>query len=167
MGKHRKTPLLKLVDQGKARLVERVVQGVDLGDGNIRWLQDHDEEVMDGHIGVYDERGVIDVRKVEGRASKKFKEFFRKARTVGGVLERLIGLAPLRALLKKKRVNIEGIEEGLEVLNRGSTEQRIRWVISQVPNDDVQDVYELLEAAFADGVITQLEWERILTRAGV
>ncbi|GAG21492.1 unnamed protein product, partial [marine sediment metagenome] len=106
-------------------------------------------------------------RKVESRASKKFKAFFRKARTVGGVLERLIGLAPLRALLKKKRVNVKGIEEGLEVLNRGSTEQRIRWVISQVPNDDVQDVYALLEKALEDGVIDQSEWERILTRAGV
>ena len=168
MGQHRKTDLLAKVDAGAARLVERVVQGVELQGGNIHWLQDHDEEAMDSHIGVYDIKGVIVAKKVESRVSRAVDRFFKEARTVGSAIEKLIALPFIRALLEKEDVDIKKIEDGLEALNRGTTEDRIRFVMRQIDDDHkIKGLYNLLEKALEDKHIDQFEWDVILERAGV
>jgi hypothetical protein len=167
MGKFTKTELLKRVAAGEADLVEHAVKGVQLEDGNIHWLQDHDEEAMDGFIGTYDERGVIENRKVEGRMQQKARAFFKKQRTIGATIEHLLNSPLIAGILKDKGVKVDSIKKGLEILNWGSADARIKYIIRKVGSERANEVYAAIEAARDDGKITKDEWLSILRKAGV
>ncbi len=168
MGQYRKSDLLKRVAAGTAELVEHTVRGVQLEDGNIHWLQDNAEEAMDRFIGTYDERGVIESRRVDSRGiAQTAKSFFRKQRTVGAAIEHLLGNPLIAEILKSKGVKVDSIRKGLEILNWGSAEARIKYIIRKVGSERANEVYAAIEVARADGKITQDEWLNIIRKAGI
>ena len=165
MGKPTKSQALAAVGRGEAREIEHLVRGVEYPDGNIFWLLDHSEETMDRFVCTYDEQGVITNKKYESKATKEFKRFFGRVRSVGSAIERLIGKPFMRALLLNAGVDVSKIQAVLKILNHGTSEQRRRYIIRELGSSRANLVYDLVERARADGKIDEQEWKAILRGA--